>query len=127
MKKIFLIILVAASAAACKKDGSGSGKKLLLSKIFFNGLLNTEYIYNIDGKITRVNNYLNGGGQSTLTSYFIYEYNSEGRISEAILYSDEHSGISRGVYSYNAQGKLTRIDESVSYDGDQDLDILDFY
>jgi len=85
MKKIFLIILVAASAAACKKDGSGSGKKLLLSKIFFNGLLNTEYIYNIDGKITRVNNYLNGGGQSTLTSYFIYEYNSEGRISEAIL------------------------------------------
>jgi hypothetical protein len=128
MKKIFLIILVAASVVACKKDGSGSGGgKLLLSKIFFNGLLINEYIYNIDGKITRINNYLTGGGQSTLTSYFIYQYNSEGRISESILYSDEHSGISRGVYSYNAQGKLTRIDEAVSFDGDKDLDIIDFF
>jgi hypothetical protein len=128
MKRIFLIILVAASVAACKKDGSGSGGgKLLLSKIIFNGLLHKEYTYNTDGKIIRIDNYLTGGGQSTLSSYWLYQYNNEGRISESVFYLDDHVAISKDVYSYSAQGKLTRLDEAVSYDSDKDLNVVDFF
>src|SRR5688572_17136983 len=113
MKKIFVIILLATSITACKKDGSGSGSgKLLLSKIYFKGLLLTEYIYDTEGRVVRNNNYLTGGGQSTLSTYRLYEYNDEGRLHQVWHFTKDYNPTVRRVFSYNAQGRLTRVDEA---------------
>lgn len=128
MKKILLIMLVAASVVACKKDGSGSGSnKLLLSKIFRKGLLETEYIYNTEGKVVRNNNYTTGGGVSTLSTYRLYEYNNDGALDQVWHFSKAYNPTVRRVHSYNAQGKLTRVDESTIFAGDDNLDHMDYF
>lgn len=127
MKKIFCLLVIV-SAFACKKDGSGSGSnKLLLSKLFRGGLLETEFIYNTEGKLVRLNYYLAGVGLSTLSSYRLFDYDDQGRISQVISYSKEHNPTGKRVFTYSAQGKISRIDEASAFDGDDDLDNMDFF
>lgn len=127
MKKIFCLLLLAA-AFGCKKDGSGSGSgKLLLAKEFREGLLETETIFSTDGKIIRMNFYIVGGGTSTLGSYRLYEYNTDGTIREQLHFSKDHNATVREVYTYNAQGKVSRIDEASVFTGDDDLENYDYF
>jgi YD repeat-containing protein len=128
MKKIFCCILLAASIASCKKDSSGGGSnKLLLSKIYLKGLLETEYIYNTEGKMVRNNNYTTGGGQSKLSTYRLFEYNDDGRISEIWHFSKEYQPTSRRIFTYSPQGRLTRVDEATIFTGDDNLDNMDYF
>jgi hypothetical protein len=128
MKKICCFILLAAFAVACRKDGSGSGSnKLLLSKLFRGGLLETEFIYNTQGKLVRLNYYLAGVGLSTLSSYRLFDYNDDGKISQVVSFSKEHNPTGKRVFTYSAQGKLSRIDEASAFDADDDLDNIDFF
>lgn len=128
MKKIFLIIFLAAAVTACRKDGSGSSKgKTLLSKVFVGDLLTYEFIYNLDGKVTRINHYNTGTGTSILLTYHLYQYNSDGRMSEKLQYAADHKPLRRHVFAYSDQGRLTRVDEATVADGEGDLDIMDYY
>lgn len=128
MKKICFIIWLAAFAASCKKEGSGSGSgKLLLAKEFRNDLLEGEYIYNTAGKLVRVNFFATGGGLSTLSTYRLYQYDNNGKISEVVHYSKDHNPTVRRVYAYDANGKVSRIDEATAFLGSSDLDIMDYF
>lgn len=128
MKKIFFVILLAAAATACRKDSSGSAKgKMLLSKIFVNDLLSNEFIYDLDGKLSRINLYVTGGGVSSLAGYYLHQYDSDGRLSERIQYSSDHAPLRRQVYTYSDQGRLSRVDEASASVAEADLDIMDFY
>lgn len=128
MKKIFCFILLASLAGACKKDSSGSGSgKLLLSKIFFKGLLMNEYIYDIEGRVVRYNFYSTGGGQSTLSVYQLFEYNDEGKLSQEWHFTKDYTPTVRRVFSYDGQGKLSRVDEATIFAGDDNLDHMDYF
>lgn len=128
MKKICFFILFASLALACKKDGSGSGSgKMLLSKEFFNGLLQIEYIYSTGGNLIRLNNYTVGGGLSTLSSYRLYEYDVNNNIRQVYHFSKEYNPTVRRVFTWSPQGRVTRIDEATSFDGDDDLDNMDYF
>lgn len=120
--------MLAAFAVACRKDGSGSGSgKFLLAKEFRNDLLETEYIYNTGGQLVRLNFYTTGGGLSTLSGYRLFDYDDEGRLSQELHFSKDHLPTGRRVYSYSAQGKVTRIDEATDYSGGGDLANFDYF
>jgi hypothetical protein len=113
---------------ACKKDSSGSSSgKLLLSKIFLKGLLLTEYIYDTEGRLVRNNNYLTGSGQSTLSTYRLYEYNDEGKLYQVWHFTKEYTPTVRRIFSYDAQGRLSRVDEATIFTGDDNLDHMDYF
>jgi hypothetical protein len=127
MKKIFCFFLLA-TAFGCKKDSSGSGSgKMLLAREFREGLLETEILFSTEGKIIRLNNFITGGGTSTLGNYYLYEYNADGSIGEELHFSKDHNPTTRQVYTYNAQGKVSRIDEATVFTGDDDLDNFDYF
>lgn len=126
--KQFICLLLIAALVACKKDGSGGGsQKLLLAKVFRKGLLEMEHIYSSDGKKIRSNFYLVGGGVSTLGTYGLYNYDNDGKLKEVFHYSNTHYATTRKIYSYNAQGKVTRIDEASVFTGDDNLDHMDYF
>lgn len=126
MKKYFCALLIVA-AFSCKKEGSGNGSgKLLLSKIYMNDLLQEDYTYSTEGKLIRVNYYLSGGGVSTLSTYRIYDYNSDGTVKELLHYSKDHYAVTRRVFTYNADKKVSRIDEASIFTGTDDLDDFDY-
>jgi hypothetical protein len=126
MKKISFFIMVALLAGACKKDGAGNNSQLLLNKIYFNDLLYKEFIYATDGSLIRYNNFSVASGQSKLASYSTYDYNADGTIKEEYRYSKDHNALNKLVYTYNAQGKVSRIDEAVDHTGGGDFEELDF-
>jgi hypothetical protein len=126
--KQFICLLLVVGLFACKKDGSGSGsQKMLLAKTFRNGLLEAENFYSTDGKKIRTNLYTSGGGTSTLSIYRLYNYNEDGTLKEVFNFSKTHYATSRKIYSYNAQKKVTRIDEASVFTGDDDLDNMDYF
>jgi hypothetical protein len=127
MKKIICLLAIA-FAFSCKKDGSGSGQhKLLLSKVYFNDLLQSEYIYSTEGRLIRMNYFTIGGGVSSLSTYRIYNYNGDGTIKEVLHYNNSHIATIKKVYTYNAQGKVSRIDEASDYTLSSDFDDTDYY
>jgi hypothetical protein len=127
MKKIFWLMVIV-FAVSCKKDGSGSGSSnALLSKVFREGLLEREYIYDTDRKLVRLNSYLAGGGVSNLSIYYLYEYDDDGRLSEVRHFSKDHSPTTRRVFSYSAAGKVSRVDEATIFTGSDDLDVMDYF
>jgi hypothetical protein len=126
MKNLFFFIMLALFASSCKKEGSGGDDKWLLSKVYFNGLLDNEYIYNTSGRLIRVIYYSTGGGTSTLSTSQLYEYNADGTVKEIRNFSSEYKPTKRLVYTYS-QGRITRMDEASIFTGSADLSIMDFY
>jgi hypothetical protein len=127
MKQFFCLLFFVA-LFACKKDGSGSGsQKMLLAKIFRKGLIEQENFYSTDGKKIRTDFYTSGGGIANLSTYRLYNYNEDGTLKEAFHYSKDHYATVRKIYSYNAQKKVTRIDEATIFTGDDDLDNIDYF
>jgi len=126
--KQFICLLLVVALAACKKDGSGSGpQKMFLSKTFRKGLIESEHFYSTDGKKIRSNFYTAGGGVANLTTYRLYNYNEDGTLKEVFHFSKDHYATVRKIYSYNAQKKVTRIDEATIFTGDDDLDNIDYF
>lgn len=126
--KQLILVLFAISMFSCKKDGSGSGsQKMLLTKTFRKGLMEQEHIYSSDGKKIRTNYYLTGGGSSTLSTYRLYQYGPDGLLKEIMHYSQDHYATVRELITYNAQGKVSRIDEASIFAGGDDLDDMDYF
>ena len=108
MKIIYSLLLTAVVALACKKDG-GSGKKLYLGKVYSNDLLSEEYIYSSDKKAIRRNRYTTHSGVSNFAGFRLYEYEND-LITRVLAYNKDGVLIDKTNISYNAAGKITRLD-----------------
>lgn len=125
--KIFLILLCSLAFASCKKDGAGSNSgKLMLSKVIEEGKLANEYIYAADGKLLRTNWYNSNSGQPKLSTHFTYEYNDNGTRKQDMQYNG-YTGVVRRVFTYDAEGKVSRIDVAVKNSTNDNIDDFDYF
>lgn len=127
MKKFLCFAVMIVFAFACKKNGPGKGSGLLLSKVFTDGLIEQEYIYSADGKLVRDNTYVIGVGQSTLGFVRTYEYNADGSLKELTCVQQNYGPLYRRVFTWSAQGRVSRVDEASVFHGDDDLNNMDFF
>lgn len=108
MKKIILAFMVAASMFGCKKNASGP-TQFALSKIYENGDLETEFIYNGDGSLKQVKYYTQPAGTSVLHTLEEYKYDKEGNLKEVISYSMPGKEVSSsGTFILDAAGRISR-------------------
>src|SRR5687768_459255 len=130
MKKILIPLALLIIVGACKKEGSGGGSgKMLLSKVLDGGLLKTEYIYSSEDRLIKTNIYTIGGGLSKLSYYFMYDYNDDGTRKQEIQFN-QNTGVVRRVFTYNAQGRIARVDraiKTVSTDNIYDIDEFEVF
>jgi hypothetical protein len=108
MKKILLILLTVACCYACKKDSSPD-KKLLLSKVYEDGLLKLEYLYDSDKKPQRRNSYSTGTGQSVFNGFRLYQY-ANGLPKEVSDYNKDNQFYNRYTLQYDVNNRPTRLD-----------------
>lgn len=118
MKTFLFIVAGALVFFSCKKDG-GSGKKMMLSKVFIDNLLSEEYIYSADKKPLRRNSYSTSLGQSTFAGFRLYGY-TNGQLTEKLQYNKFNQLSAKHVLSYNASNQLSRID---AYGADDEIDL----
>jgi hypothetical protein len=106
---------------SCKKE-SGGGKTVLLSKVYRNGLLENEYLYDAQKRPYRMNRYSISQGQSSLVGYQQYLYNGNGQIRE-VDYFDKGNEIQQVLtLTYSLNGELTRLN-----DGSENGSLLQYY
>src|SRR5688500_13680239 len=118
MKKIIIIICAFIFVLACKKNG-GSGKQLLLSKVYSNNLLAMEYTYSLDKKPVRRDIYGTSQGQSVFAGFRLYKYEN-GLLREVLFYNKDNKLSDKHIVTHDASGNVTRIDrygagEEISY------------
>lgn len=125
MKKILIPLALLIIVGACKKEGSGGdSSKLLLSKVMDGGLLKTEYIYSSEGRLIKTNIYTIGGGLSKLSYYFMYDYNDDGTRKQEIQFN-QNTGVVRRVFTYDAQGRISRVDRAIKTVSTDNIDDVD--
>lgn len=94
----------------------------MLSKVYRNGLLVNEYLFDAQKRPYRLNRYSISQGQSSLAGYQLYLYNSNGQISE-VDYFDKGNEIQQVLtLTYGINGELTRLN-----DGNENGSLLQYY
>lgn len=106
-----LFIIACIFFISCKKDKSPA-KKLWMSKVFRNDLLNYEFFYDGDKKPLRKNNYNTSQGESTYTGFRLYQYNTDGLVNEIADFNKTSQLIKKTTLTYNAKKNVTRLDLS---------------
>ena len=105
------LILGSVLVFACKKDKSNQSNKYI-SKIYKNGLLEYEFLYDSKRRPFRRNSFAVGFGQSKFASYRIYQYNSDGNLVE-VDYFDKGNEIQQiFTLNYGVNGELTRANQA---------------
>jgi len=99
MKRILLFIVILESVyffSSCEKEFNFTSEKVLyLSKIKLNGALSSEYFYDDNKLVQRIDNYDTLG---VLTSYYIYEYTNSNKLFKTHIF--DGTGKSNGLYIY---------------------------
>jgi uncharacterized protein YcfL len=112
MKTFFFLATIVFLLFACAKDkGNSNNKQKYLSKVFRNGLLETEIFYTSDKKPIRRNFYGTGTGTSVLSSFRIYEYNNENLLESMTEFSKNNTFINKYRIQYGANKKPARMDD----------------
>jgi hypothetical protein len=106
---------------SCKKDKSPA-KKLWLSKVFRNDLLNYEFFYAGDKKLLRKNNFKTSQGQSVYTGFRLYQYNTDGLVNEITDFNKDNQLVKKTTPVYNINKKVSRLD----FMGDDNV-LLSYY
>jgi hypothetical protein len=108
MKKIFLILLSAALLGACKKNTS-SPKQILLSKVFVDGNIETENIYNSEGQLKEAKYYSDHLGFWEISNLTVYSFDANGKLTESLSYNmPENELSSHSIFTLNGQGSIIR-------------------
>jgi hypothetical protein len=112
MRVFFLLLMISVLFFACKKDKSNSNnKQQYLSKVFKNGLLETEIIYTTDKKPIRRNFYGTNTGTSVLSSFRIYEYNAENLLETMTEFSKNNAFVNKYRIQYGVNKQPARMDD----------------
>jgi hypothetical protein len=98
---------------SCKKDKS-QPKQLLLSKVFRDGQLQHEYIYDTDKKVLRKNRYNVGQGQSNLISFRLYNYNADGLVADITDFTASSQFSDKVSLVYDVNKRVTRLNQKKS-------------
>ena len=112
IKLVVFIFGISIFLFSCKKDKSQP--KLLLSKVFRDGLLENEYIYDNDKKVIRKNRYNVGQGQSSLVTFRLYNYNAEGLVSEITDFTASNQFSDKYSILYDVNKRVTRLNQKKS-------------
>jgi len=94
----------------CKKE-SGAAKKMYLSKVYQNGLLDEEYFYDAEGRPYRRNSFNTSQGQSNPAGYRLYQYDSKGLVSKVIDMGNDNAANQVLTLLYDVEGRPARIDD----------------
>lgn len=112
MKTFFFLLSLVILLFACGKDkGNSNNKQQYLSKVFKNGILETEIFYTSDRKPIRRNFYGTNTGTSVLSSFRIYEYNAENLLETMTEFSKDNNFINKYRIQYGANRKPVRMDD----------------
>ena len=112
MKALFFLATLMVMIIACKKDkGNNNNKQLYLSRVFKNGILETEIFYTSDKKPIRRNFYGTNTGSSVLSGFRIYEYNAENLLETMTEFSKNNIFINKYKIQYGANKKPARMDD----------------
>jgi hypothetical protein len=111
MKTYFFLASLLVVFFACKKDDKNNNKQLYLSKVFKNGVLETEIFYTTDKKPIRRNFYSITNGSSALSSFRIYEYNAENLLETMTHFSKNNTFINKYKIQYGANKRPARMDD----------------
>lgn len=98
--------------ASCKKEKSTP--KLLLSKVFRDGQLEQEYIYGTDKKVIRKNRYNVSQGQSTLATFRLYNYNSDGLLTDITDFTASSQFSDKISILYDVNKRVSRFNQRKS-------------
>lgn len=105
MKKALLILFVAGFFITCKKDKSSSASKdTVLSKISYNNVLVSEFIYSPQKQLTRYNEYNEKTGKFEYAS--IFEYDGSGRMVKENQYTSTNKLSGQVIYTWLPNGGL---------------------
>ncbi len=103
------MISVAAMLPACKKNGSSSPKQVLISKVIYDGKLESEFIYNSDGQLTEEKYYHEENGIWQLTNHFKHFFDANGNPKEILAYNMPENILSgKYVFTVNDRGQILR-------------------
>ena len=114
MKTFFFLASLMILFFACRKDKDNNNKQLYLSKVFADGLLETEYFYDADKKAYRRNDYTTNNGVSSYYGFRLYEYNSNQLLETITRFSKDNGFISKSKIQYDANKQPTRMDDLAS-------------
>lgn len=98
--------------ASCKKDKSQPDR--LLSKVFRDGQLQHEYVYDTDKKVVRKNRYNVGQGQSNLAGFRLYNYNSDGLVSDITDFTASSQFSDKVSIVYDVNKRVSRLNQKKS-------------
>ncbi len=106
MKKGLFILFVAGFFITCKKDKSPSiSKDTVLSKITFNNVLVSEFIYSPQKQLTRYNEYNAKTGKFEYAS--VFEYDAAGKMVTENQYSSTNKLSGQVIYTWLPNGGIS--------------------
>jgi len=95
---------------SCKKD-KDPVRQFLLSKVYEDGLLKTEYIYSADKKPLRRNVYGTNTGQSVFLGFRLYERSATGLLEDITDFNKNNSFNNKFRLQYDVNNRVTRMDD----------------
>lgn len=109
MKKIFLktgiVLFMVPCVLSCKDDpGPSLATETVLSKVFVDGELEKEYLYNSDKQLDQIREYDGPTGQ--LKHYTKFEYDARGDLQNEISYNADGKVTGRNEYLKDSDGKF---------------------
>jgi uncharacterized protein YcfL len=136
MKSLSIFLLIVLVLGACKKESQQAPGYLV--RTFRQGLLEREYVLDVDKKPVRLNLFTTGQGQSVPAGFRFYQYNAEGLLQDVTLYNKSKALSQYYTLTYNASRQLTRMDAFGSdevmnnyylfkYDGQGRMNIMEVY
>ncbi len=91
-------------------------KELLLSKVYKNGELSTEYVYGLDKKLLTINYYKRVLGVHVKSDFIHLSYNVGALLTESVAFSKNNIGKTKFTYTYNVSGQLVQRDFFIIYE-----------
>lgn len=103
--KTSVVFLAVLCATACNDDpGLSLPTETVLSKVFLDGKLESEYVYNSDRQLERILQYDGSNGQ--LKNYVKFEYDTRGNLQRHISCNADGKATSMTQYLKDADGKF---------------------
>jgi hypothetical protein len=126
MKYLLLITsVIVCLCLSCKKDKVNIPQRFL-SKVYEDGLMQTEYNYSADKKPSRRNDYVTGSGQSVLSSYRLYKYTADGLLAEVTSFNADNKFLYRYILQYDANKHIVHMDDVKSDNSVQYIHLYDY-
>ncbi|HEU4470748.1 MAG TPA: hypothetical protein VFR58_06685 [Flavisolibacter sp.] len=110
MKRIVFILAMGLSFLSCKKQSEEAAeKKILLSEVRVDGLLNLRFSYNDRGLPVKLESFDLNPGNNSVASYAEFQYNENDQIKQYFSYTmpGNASPVAKTIVQYNEAGKLS--------------------